>query len=81
MHPEVDATPLARMPRRAVLVFDTIYNPPRTRLLRDAEAAGVQAVGGVAMFVNQAAAQFETWTGKPAPRDLMRRVVLERLGS
>jgi 3-dehydroquinate dehydratase/shikimate dehydrogenase len=81
MHPEVDATPLARMPRRAVLVFDTIYNPPRTRLLRDAEAAGVQAVGGVEMFVNQAAAQFETWAGEPAPRDLMRRVVLERLGS
>jgi 3-dehydroquinate dehydratase/shikimate dehydrogenase len=61
------------------VVFDTIYNPIKTRLLDQAEAAGAKTIGGIEMFVRQAAAQFEAWTGKPAPRDLMREVVEKRL--
>jgi shikimate 5-dehydrogenase len=56
-------------------VFDAVYNPPITRLLADAAAAGAQTVGGIEMFVRQAAAQFEAWTGKSAPAELMRRIV------
>jgi 3-dehydroquinate dehydratase/shikimate dehydrogenase len=63
------------------LVFDTIYNPPHTALLAQAQEAGAQTIGGVEMFVRQAAAQFQTWTGQPAPIEVMRRVLLERLGS
>ena len=79
MHPKVDAAPLERVPPSAAVVFDTIYNPVETRLLRQASAAGCRCVTGLDMFVNQAAAQFEIWTGRPAPRDEMRRVVAERL--
>ena len=68
--PEPDASPLARVPARwgpGVVVFDTVYTPPETRLLRDAAAAGCTTVGGTAMFLAQAAAQFKAWTGLEAP--------------
>ena len=71
MHPNVDATPLGETPPKFTpdtVVFDTIYNPPRTKLLQQAEAAGAKTIGGVEMFVRQAAAQFEAWTDQPAPR-------------
>lgn len=83
MHPNVDASPLGDDPpafTADTLVFDTIYNPPKTKLLRHAEAKGVKTIGGIEMFVRQAAAQFEAWTGTRAPTDVMRRVVEERLG-
>ena len=82
MHPHVVASPLP--PGVALgagtVVFDTIYNPSRTRLLREAAAAGCRTVSGVDMFVYQAAAQFELWVHRPAPRDVMRRAVLRQLG-
>jgi 3-dehydroquinate dehydratase / shikimate dehydrogenase len=56
-------------------VFDMIYDPPETRLMRLAKARGAQVIPGVEMFVQQAARQFEIWTGKPAPWDDMLRVV------
>jgi len=82
MHPNVDETPLpADVLRPDMIVFDNVYNPMETRLLREAAEVGCRTVGGVDMFVNQAVAQFEAWTGRPAPRDLMRRVVIERLSA
>jgi 3-dehydroquinate dehydratase / shikimate dehydrogenase len=84
MYPKVDENPLAdRKPpfSAKTLVFDTIYNPMKTRLLAQAEASGAKTIGGVEMFVRQAAVQFETWTGVPAPREVMRRVIISRLGS
>lgn len=82
MHPNVDATPLdAALLCPGALVFDSVYNPLETRLLREARAAGCPTVDGLAMFVNQAVEQFELWTARPAPRDTMRRVVEERLRS
>ena len=82
MHPKADESPLGeRLPEFSsnTLVFDTIYNPMETKLLRQAREAGAKTVGGVEMFVRQAARQFEAWTGKPAPLDLFRRVVESRL--
>jgi len=79
MHPDVDASPLDAVPPAAKVVFDTIYNPIDTRLLSLAAAAGTLTVSGVDMFVNQAVAQFETWTATGAPRDVMRQVVFDRL--
>ena len=84
MHPNVNESPLGeRAPKFTpdTLVFDTIYNPMKTKLLQQAEAAGARTIGGVEMFVRQAAAQFEAWTGLKAPADVMRRVVEERLGA
>ena len=80
MHPHVDATPLAREHLRpGAIVFDSVYNPIETRLLREAREAGCVVVNGLEMFVNQAVEQFELWTGQPAPREVMRSVVESRL--
>jgi len=52
-----------------------------TRLLKMAQAKGLGSISGTEMFVNQAARQFEIWTGKPAPIDGMRQVLLRQLGA
>jgi 3-dehydroquinate dehydratase/shikimate dehydrogenase len=84
MHPNVDASPLGddtAALRSDMLVFDTIYNPMKTKLLKQAESAGAKTVGGVEMFVRQAAGQFEAWTGRAAPVAIMREVIEKRLGN
>jgi 3-dehydroquinate dehydratase/shikimate dehydrogenase len=82
MFPNVDVSPFGdTLPNFTAdtLVFDTIYNPMQTKLLRDAHAAGAKPVGGVEMFVRQAAAQFTAWTHQPAPTEIMRQVIEKRL--
>ena len=84
MHPQVDQSPLGDGPVRLGprnVVFDTVYNPVRTRLLEQAEAAGAATINGVEMFVRQAAAQFEMWTGLAAPTRVMRQAIERRLGA
>jgi 3-dehydroquinate dehydratase/shikimate dehydrogenase len=60
-------------------VFDLVYNPLETPLLKMARAKGITAISGVEMFVQQGARQFEIWTGKPAPEEEMLKVVLHAL--
>lgn len=67
--------------RPGTVVFDTVYNPPSTPLLRSAGVAGLPTITGVDMFVSQAAAQFEAWTAVKAPISLFRRVLAETLDS
>lgn len=55
------------------LVYDLIYNPPQTRFLAAAAARGARTLGGLSMLVGQGAASFTLWTGRPAPREVMRR--------
>jgi len=83
MFPNIDASPLedCEIPFSPnMLVFDTIYNPVETKLLAKARARGARTISGVEMFVKQAAGQFETWTKEPAPIELMRKVILARIG-
>jgi 3-dehydroquinate dehydratase/shikimate dehydrogenase len=68
-------SPLNENEIKARYVFDMIYDPPETRLMKLAKAQGAQVIPGIEMFVHQAARQFEIWTGKPAPWDDMLRVV------
>jgi 3-dehydroquinate dehydratase / shikimate dehydrogenase len=63
----------------ARLVFDLVYNPIETPLIRMAREKGIPVVLGVEMFVHQGARQFEIWTGKPAPEEEMLRVVVHAL--
>ncbi len=82
MYPNVDDTPFGgAAPKLGAdsLVFDTIYNPIQTKLLREAEARGAKTISGVEMFVRQAVGQFEAWTRQPAPMDVMRKVLESRL--
>lgn len=81
MHPNVDACPVAGLGAGVKVVFDTIYNPLQTKLLAMAKSRGCVCVSGLDMFVLQAAAQFELWTGKPAPTGTMRDVVERRLNA
>ncbi len=82
MHPHVDGCPLQAIPSawgEQTVVFDTIYNPMKTRLMRMAHEAGCITVSGVEMFIRQAAEQFEQWTGQPAPVEVFRAIVSRRL--
>lgn len=76
--PDPDGSPL---PEDApvddgVTVFDTVYAPPRTPLLRAAEARGARIVSGIDMFIRQAALQFEMWTGKTVPQQIFRNAAV-----
>ncbi|MBW3541885.1 MAG: shikimate dehydrogenase [Planctomycetes bacterium] len=76
MHPEVDATPFAaNWLREGMLVFDAVYNPENTLLLKQARERDCRTVSGLEMFVRQAALQFERFTGRGAPLELMRDVL------
>ncbi len=80
MFPETDASPVGPdILNRFGLVVDVIYNPPETRLLREAREAGCAVLSGVGMFVRQGAEQIRLWTGMEPPLARMRAEVMERL--
>jgi shikimate dehydrogenase len=80
MHPKVDASLVPpELLHEDLSVMDIVYNPHQTKLLGDAQARGLKGIPGIEMFVNQAMIQFEKWTGRAAPRDVMRGVVLDHL--
>jgi shikimate dehydrogenase len=80
MHPQVDAMPVpAEWLRQGLAVFDVVYNPLTTRLLAAARQTGCLTIDGVGMFAEQAALQFELFTGAGAPREIMHRIVREAL--
>jgi shikimate 5-dehydrogenase len=81
MSPNLEETPVSSgCLRKGMVVFDSVYNPPETRLIREAKAAGCITISGVELFINQAVGQFELWTGGKAPVNIMRDVVLQGLG-
>ena len=81
MSPKIDETPVpARLLKPGLIIFDILYNPIQTRLMKEAEAAGAQTIGGLDMLVWQGALAFEKWTGHKAPYDLMKREVIKALG-
>jgi len=79
MHPNIDQSPLEPEELNCRLVFDTIYRPRETKLLKLAARRGIQTVSGVEMFVAQGTAQWEIWTGERAPVAAMRRAVIRAL--
>ncbi len=62
-----------------LVVFDVVYNPIKTRLLREAEQAGAETISGIDMLVWQGALAFEKWTGLKAPIEVMREEVIKVL--
>ncbi|MBN2371158.1 MAG: shikimate dehydrogenase [Vicinamibacteria bacterium] len=80
MHPAQDAMPVPLdWLRKDLAVFDVVYNPLTTKLVAAARERGCLTIDGVGMFAEQAALQFELFTGEKAPRDVMRRVVRDAL--
>jgi 3-dehydroquinate dehydratase/shikimate dehydrogenase len=78
--PDVDSSPMSGRPLDGTLVYDLVYNPTETRLVREARAAGLDAIGGLDMLVAQAARQLEWWTGQQAPESTMASAARVRLG-
>jgi len=79
MHPRVDETPVPRNQLTGRCVYDLVYNPSETRLLREAAAQGCETIGGLDMLVAQAHEQFHMWTGTRPPSGVMRDAALKRL--
>jgi shikimate dehydrogenase len=79
MSPKTDATCVpASLLHPGLAVMDIVYTPRETKLLADARCAGCRTIPGLEMFLNQAVAQFELWTDRPAPVDVMRAVLESR---
>ena len=80
MSSEIDSTPVpAELLRADLTVFDVVYNPLQTRLLREAKAVGAQTIDGLEMLVRQGAVSFEIWTGVKPPVEVMREAALSLL--
>ncbi|MCL0094566.1 shikimate dehydrogenase [Dehalococcoidales bacterium] len=75
MSPDETLVP-AQLLKPGLIIFDIVY-PIKTRLLREAEAAGSQTISGLDMLVWQGAMAFEKWTGKAAPLELMKEEVVK----
>jgi shikimate dehydrogenase len=60
-----------------VFIYDLVYNPRETKLVRDAKQNGNQATTGLGMLIEQAALAFEIWTGKNIPRSILYNSVVE----
>ncbi len=82
MHPNVDETPYHRhYMRRQMVVFDTVYNPEQTLMIKEARQQGCRTVTGVDMFVRQAAMQFKLFTKQSPPIALMVEQVRRAIGA
>ena len=80
MSPDVDASPvLAGAIKKEMTVFDTVYNPVETLLLKQAKEAGAKTIDGVSMFIGQAMAQFKLFTSTDGNAELMRKKICEFL--
>ncbi|MCU1326484.1 MAG: shikimate dehydrogenase / 3-dehydroquinate dehydratase [Bryobacterales bacterium] len=85
----INATPVGMWPHQdecsfpgkipAEVVFDMVYNPLETLLIRNAKEQGKKVIPGVKMFIEQAVKQFELWTGETAPRSAMETAALDAL--
>ena len=79
MYPKVDETPIDASLLTGRHVYDLIYNPTTTRLMKEAAKKGCSTIGGLEMLVAQAHEQFEWWTGGRPPAGVMREAALKRL--
>jgi len=80
MSPYVNGTLVEkRLLHPDMVVFDMIYHPLKTRLLREAEEVGAKTINGLSMLIHQGAASFEIWTGMEAPIDIMMKAAEEEI--
>ncbi len=79
MTPNVDSSPLPEgaTPSQGTIIYDLVYNPSETKLVRDALSQGLHATTGLGMLIEQAALAFEIWTGHNPPREILYTSVVE----
>ena len=82
MAPDIDGIPInPELLGRFQVVMDIVYQPLETRLLREAQARSAATIDGLQMLIHQATAQFELWTGRQAPAEIMAQAAYEALGA
>ena len=82
MYPKIDTSPISKdLLHENLFIFDIIYNPLQTRLLKDAKKVGSKTLNGLDMFINQGALAFEWWTSKKPNVKLMKEKIIEQLGN
>ena len=82
MYPNVDKSPIpAEFLHEDLFVFDIVYNPLKTKLIKDATEKGCSTLGGLDMLVNQGALAFEWWTNKKPNIQLMKNKIVEALST
>jgi 3-dehydroquinate dehydratase/shikimate dehydrogenase len=74
-YPAIETSPLSRDQLAFEMIYELIYRPERTALVRMAEAMGLKTITGIEMFVEQAALQFHAWTGIDPDRNLVREIL------
>ena len=74
-----DLTPFSGSLGRGQIAYDLVYRPAQTRFLREAQAHGAEAIGGLPMLIGQAAEAYRLWTGRPMPTEPARRAALAAL--
>ncbi len=81
MYPKVDETPISKdLLHDDLFVFDVVYNPLETRLMKEAAETGCTTLGGLDMLVNQGILAFEWWLNKKPNKDLMKNKIIEYFG-
>jgi len=81
MYPSVEKSPIpAEFLHKDLIVYDIVYNPLETKLMKDATKIGCNTIGGLDMLVNQGALAFEWWTNKKPNINLMKNKIIEFLG-
>ena len=75
MHPEINKAAVNTKFVKNMIVFDAIYNPEKTKLLKEAEKNNCIIISGKEMFLNQAAEQFRLWTGKQPDTTFLRGIL------
>jgi shikimate 5-dehydrogenase len=78
MAPNIAGSPAPASMLQGKLVFDVVYNPPVTELLRAAAAVGAQTIEGTEMYINQAARQFRLYAGIAPDMDAMKEILSQR---
>jgi 3-dehydroquinate dehydratase/shikimate dehydrogenase len=82
MHPNVDETPFDKHHLRpSMIVFDVVYNPENTLLVKDARSRNCTVITGIDMFVRQGCLQFKLFTGRDGPADVMRETIRRAIGA
>jgi 3-dehydroquinate dehydratase / shikimate dehydrogenase len=82
MSPQMDETPFPdNWLTPGMLVFDTVYNPENTLLIKQARSRGCRTISGIEMFIRQAAAQFERFTGECPDLELLRNTLRRKISA
>ncbi len=80
MYPEANESPVPLdLLKPDLIVYDIVYNPVETKLIKEAKHAGAKTIGGIEMLVAQGAISFKLWTGQRAPLEVMKKAAEKAL--